>query len=373
MGAYHSVLVHPDEIPAYVQRPFFCCGLGSFWGASSSGVGLFTEPARFNEPKPYGLHPQLSDDTWAALKLRVDPLARNLLDPHRSYAGAAFLCLLMTAVFSAVRPGWSYNSLSSYYGADDDNDDDDRFDDYYRYIDDTDDGVDDVILAELSYRNEELDQALLVWRIGFYSFLAILLISTLGIAIRMEQRNAKYDKIIRSVCDEMRSRFEAEGFSVEYKTRGDISGFCFGLGQYIRPERVILFKRLFETDGGGLALNVPYVPPEDGAHLEGKENAQGDGITRSSPPNTPKRYSTLMVQVPRGYSPGQVVNVATPSGSQIMVAVPSGVRPGQKFPVQIPTQMQARQQLSIQEHDAMPAFTRVLSQNSSALQHTTNY
>lgn len=324
-------------------------------------MGLFSEPARFNEPKPYGLHPWLSDDNWAALKLRVDPLARNILDPHRSYAGAAFLCLLMTAVFSAVRPGWSYKNLSSYY--DDDGDDDDRFDDFYRFIDDyyNNDGVDDVILAEWSYRNEELDQALLVWRIMFCSFLAILLFSTVGIAIGMEQRNAKYDKKIRAVCDEMRPRFQAEGFSIEYRTRADLPGVFWELTHYIRPERVFVFKPLSSLAEN----NCQYSPPPSAGvgmmMMQGRTRSGGSN-SGVAPPCSPQRFMSVMVQIPRGYSPGQVMNVATPSGSQFMVAVPSGMQPGQTFTVNVPIPNESSRRFFVQHQhmpgDSQPAHDR---------------
>ena len=96
-------LILPGEIAAYVQRDHSICGWGFLRRLLSCADELFTEPARFNLPKPYGLG--VSDDVWAALKLRVDPLARKILDPHRAYVGAAFLSLLMGAVFAAVRPG----------------------------------------------------------------------------------------------------------------------------------------------------------------------------------------------------------------------------------------------------------------------------
>ena len=96
-----SPLVRPNEIAVYIQRP----------SLRLDDVLTFltdVEPSvRFNFPKPPGLDRHLSDDAWAALQLRVDPAARNILDPHRYYAAAACVSVLITIVFYAIRPGYS--------------------------------------------------------------------------------------------------------------------------------------------------------------------------------------------------------------------------------------------------------------------------
>ena len=69
---------------------------------SSPKGTLMIETATFDEPKPYSL--QVSDDTWASLRLRVDPLAKAILEPHRFYIMAALLCLLLCAELAAIRP-----------------------------------------------------------------------------------------------------------------------------------------------------------------------------------------------------------------------------------------------------------------------------
>mmetsp|Transcript_13570 Transcript_13570/g.24598 ORF Transcript_13570/g.24598 Transcript_13570/m.24598 type:complete len:319 (-) Transcript_13570:173-1129(-) len=256
-------LVGEEEMVAYVQRGSVCMNL-----CFGQNGGVFTEPASFNEPKPIGLH-RLSDDHWAALKLRVDPLARHILDPQKSYVGAAFLCFLMTAVFSAIRPGWDPSSLASYHQNEDLNDDfgDDGFDDYGGDNgDDNDNGRgdyyidDDVVLAELSYRNVDVAQALFIWRLMFYSFLTILCLSTMALAIGMEQRNANFDHKIRLVCVELRPRFQREGFSLDYRTRLDSPGIL-RFWQYVRPERVIIFSRIAEIDHEIPTLHSLYSSP----------------------------------------------------------------------------------------------------------------
>ena len=69
---------------------------------SSPKGTLMIETERFHKPKPYSL--QVSDDTWASLRLRVDPLAKAILEPHRFYIMAALLCLLLCAELAAIRP-----------------------------------------------------------------------------------------------------------------------------------------------------------------------------------------------------------------------------------------------------------------------------
>ena len=44
----------------------------------------------------------------------------------------------------------------------------------------------------------------------------------------------------------------------------------------------------------------------------------------------------MLVTVPTGVAPGQMLQVSTPAGQQMQVAVPAGVSEGQQFQVQIP-------------------------------------
>ena len=407
MGTTASKLVQPGEISSPVQRDHLICfQLCCLPGHSS--IALFNEPASFNEPKPYGL--TVSDDTWAALKLRVDPLARHILDPHRSYVGAAFLGLFVAAVFTAVRPGWHIVDLSSYYDKQDqandannyyydggggngnnnngnnnnnnnnnggpsgDEDDDvldtfyarERDDDYYNN-----DGIDDIVLAELEYRNEELVHASIFWRIGFIAALSILFLATVTVAVGMELKNARYDAKIHDVIAEMRERFEAEGYEIGYRTRTEISGVLFG---HLRPQRAIYFRR---KDAEG-----PYRPPAPATSTLGRgpegggPNADATSAVRSPSDGIGGGYNTqnlssfggvggvagtgrsmmggergyaktvkaaqetggdiVFVQAPEGRRPGELLTVLTPSGDQIMVAIPPRTRPGQSFPVLVP-------------------------------------
>ncbi|KAL7463470.1 hypothetical protein ACHAXS_003835 [Conticribra weissflogii] len=254
-----SLLIHPHEIPVYIQRP-------SLRFDDLLGFVTFLEPARFNVSKPPLLHSTLSDDTWAALKLRVDPLARDLLDPHRSYAAAFFVALLIGAVFWAVRPGVDTSKVRArmgYHGMDDYDDDyrkkglvgdDAIFDDYFE-----DDEwerihhhIDDVVLAELEYLNGALDRSFFIWRVGLIVSLVILFGSVVFIAILMEKRNGVIDKHIREVVEEIRPRVEGEGVGVEYRTRSSQTGVLFFVGKYIRPTRVVVFWHL----AGGRAAEM---------------------------------------------------------------------------------------------------------------------
>jgi hypothetical protein len=94
MGSFTSRLVQEGDIPAYIQRDDdYCCGI----------LAQADEPGSFNQPKPAQLS-DLSDDHWASLKLRIDPVARKILDPHRSMFLAGILILLLWSVFRVVKP-----------------------------------------------------------------------------------------------------------------------------------------------------------------------------------------------------------------------------------------------------------------------------
>lgn len=350
-----------------------CCQVCSCCLPGSSSIAVFNEPASFNEPKPRGL--SVTDDTWASLKLRVDPLARHILDPHRSYVGATFLALFVSTVFTAVRPGWHIVNLSSYYdqenaqndwdgqyggeGEGDDAPDDDDYldDDYY-----SNNGMDDIVLREYAYRNEELAHAMVFWRIGFIASLSILFLATVTVAVGMELKNDRYDAKIRNVIDEMRKRFETEGYEIGYRTRTEISGVLFG---HLRPQRIIYFKRIQEleysppkgvtvsssatgkdpgstapaSDGHGIGSSASseVSPPSfNSISSPGMEGDQSQGGIRIA---EDKGDEVVFVEVPEGRQPGQLVTVVTPSGDHIMVAIPSGTRPGQSFPVLVPPKL----------------------------------
>lgn len=255
-------LVQTGDIPAFIQRPGFCFDdVLSFFSA--------IEPARFNNSKPHGL--RVSDDTWAALKLRVDPLARDLLDPHRSYVGAAGVGLLIVLVFLAIRPGWESEQIISRMSNDDKVDEDDAIYDDYLADDEWErkhNYVDDVVVAELEYLNATLDKSMLIWRIGLVTSLVVLFGSVIFIAILMERRNASVDDCIRDTIEEMRPRLEDEGLSVEYRTRASQQGIVFFVGKYIRPSRVVIFRYLelpltAEGSGGRRAKKTSSFFSED--------------------------------------------------------------------------------------------------------------
>lgn len=379
MGSSGSKLVHTDEIASPVQRDHLIC----FQLCCLSGsTDIFNEPASFNEPKPDGL--TVSDDTWAALKLRVDPLARHILDPHRSYVGATALASFVALVFLAVRPGWHIVDLSSYYdkqnqangnhnyyyydnaadqdgsgdgnwyennnsGASGDVDDDDALDAFYDRSRDDDyynnDGIDDIVLAELEYRNEELVHASIAWRIGFIAALSILFVATVTVAVGMELKNSRYDAKIHDVIAEMRQRFSAEGYEIGYRTRTEISGVLLG---HLRPQRAIYFKRMDDESVGGSSIYQPPIATADAPRdpVLSSRSASGIGTNLSfggigrvgsgSSQNAADPNDVLVVEVPEGKRPGQMLTIMTPAGEQIMVAIPPHTMPGQSFPVLLP-------------------------------------
>ena len=382
MGSSGSKLVHPDEIASPVQRDHLICfQLCCLSGSTVSAV--FNEPASFNEPKPDGL--TVSDDTWAALKLRVDPLARHILDPHRSYVGATALASFVALVFLAVRPGWHIVDLSSYYdkqnqangnhnyyyydnaadqdgsgdgnwyennngGASGDFEDDDALDAFYDRSRDDDyynnDGIDDIVLAELEYRNEELVHASIAWRIGFIAALSILFVATVTVAVGMELKNARYDAKIHDVIAEMRQRFEMEGYEIGYRTRTEISGVLLG---HLRPQRAIYFKRVDDGSVDGPSMYEPPIATAADASRDpvlSSRSASGIGTNLSfggigrvgseASQNAVDPNDVLVVEVPDGKRPGQMLTIMTPAGEQIMVAIPPHTMPGQSFPVLLP-------------------------------------
>ncbi|KAL7482836.1 hypothetical protein ACHAW6_008495 [Cyclotella cf. meneghiniana] len=243
--------IRPNEIPVYLQRP-------SLLLLRTSLINYFSDsphyvyPARFNAIKPASL--KLSDDTWAALKLRVDPLARDILDPHRYYVVAVGVACFVGLVFYAVRPGYDRRKIQMRIGDDDrksrngmgrDDDDDVLYDDYFHDDEyERKHALDDVVLAEYEYLNAALDKKILTWRITLAFTLVVLFGTVIFIAVLMERRNAIIDDTICLAIEEIRPRMEDEGIGVEYRTRSREN--C--IGKYIRPTRVVVFRYL-ESDG----------------------------------------------------------------------------------------------------------------------------
>ncbi|KAL7430272.1 hypothetical protein ACHAXH_002835, partial [Discostella pseudostelligera] len=258
-------LVQPHEIPLYIQRSHF---------QFDDIIYFFTntEPARFHFPKPPKLQQHnLSDDAWAALQLRVDHVARDILDPHRYYAAALGVGLMMTIVFYAVRPGYDRNTIHATSknrngeGGDANVDDDELYDDYIQDdLWERNHSMDDVVLAELNYLNSNLDTSLLLWRISLIGSLMILFGCVIFLVVLMERRNCVIDGKIRVAIDEIRSRFEDEGIGVEYRTysshpppnsNGMIGKLC-SWGKYIRPTRVVVFYYLDDIPGGSSSRSL---------------------------------------------------------------------------------------------------------------------
>lgn len=253
------LLVQPHEIAVYIQKPTFQFQFDDV-KYFLTNVEL-VEPARFNFPKPPAL--RLSDDAWAALQLRVDHAARNILDPHRYYAAASGVALLIAIVFYSIRPGYDRRRIHA--PATDDAagglDDDEMYDDYLQDdLWERNHRADDVVEAELEYLNAALDKSLWVWRAGLAISLSVLFGAVIFIAVLMERRNVAIDEHIRRAVEEIRPRMEDEGIAVDYRTRSSQpTARLFFLGKYMRPTRVVVFRYLDESetprsqgsDGGG--------------------------------------------------------------------------------------------------------------------------
>lgn len=280
--------------------------------AGKSGATV-TESAKFDAPRPHDL--DVSDDSWASLQLRVDPLARAILDPHNLYLGSVLLTGLLSAVFLAVKPGFQM------YNGDDDFNADDDFNDKYNSVDDF-WKFRDVENNQYIYRNTAVARQRILWAVLFAVTVSAVIGITAVVAYMIESRNSRVDAFIKEVCEEVRSRFEREGFEVQYKSRILDEGM---IGHFM-PERYIFFRELSDDEIGKTSNNDTYEAP--GTQSSGKSKRKKESS-----------FGTINVMVPAGYKPGQVVNVMTPSGLPIMVAVPSGLQPGESFPVQIPAQM----------------------------------
>jgi hypothetical protein len=232
-------LVKANEIPIYIQRPHF----------SLEDIKNFLNEVEttFNFPKPKNL--RLSDDVWAAIKLRVDPLARNILDPHRYTMAASGVAFLIIIVFYAIRPGYDRKRIHQTLNDDEIVEIDDEFFDDYFHDDEYDriHRMDDVVAAELTYLNSALGRQMLIWRVGLITSISILYACVLLIAVLMERRNMAIDSQITSAIEEIKHRVNEEGIDVEYRKKSSRQGLlfcCFLFGKYIRPARVIVFKEL---------------------------------------------------------------------------------------------------------------------------------
>ncbi len=305
-------------IPAYLQeRGFnFSDFTSVFKGLIKDSKTVVTETARFDGKKPEGL--EVGDDTWASLTMRVDPLAKAILDPHNLYLGSSLLITLISLVFMAVKPSpGKFDDLDDFNFDDDFNDKYNGEDDFWKYR--------DVEKNAYSYGARELARETLVWVVLFALTISAAVGTTAVVAYMLESRNSRIDVFIYEVCDEVAERFEQEGYEIEYKSRIVDEGFA----GHIMPERAIVFMELDDDEVGRRTQNSGYAPP----------GGMGVSSDSSAPRKKESSFGTINVMVPDGYMPGQVVNVMTPSGLPIMVAVPSGLQPGESFPVQIPAQM----------------------------------
>jgi len=327
MGLCQSI-TDVEEIPAYLQKGFHLDGMCSYiyqFFSSPKGT-LMTETAKFDEPKPYTL--QVSDDTWASLRLRVDPLARAILEPHRLYVGAGLLCLLLGVALVAVRPDFKIEE-------DADDDINASYNGGYYAADDQDGGADDfwqggdVNYNEWQYKNRAVRREKLAWNLGFGLFFAAVIGATGMVAWMMESRNSRVDAFVGEVCGELSSRFEQEGYAIQYKTRIQEEGAVMG---HLFPERAICFRELTEEEVRERRANTTYTPPDADPESPVKKSSKKKKKKEAA-------FGSINVMVPDGFTSGQVVNVMTPSGLPIMVAVPNDILPGQTFPVQIPAQM----------------------------------
>ena len=275
---------------------------------------VVSESAKFDGQKPDEL--EVSDDTWASLTMRVDPLARAILDPHNLYLGSSLLIALMSLVFLAVKPSpQNLEDIDDFNMDDDFNDKYNNVDDYWKYH--------DVESNAYSYEARELARQTILWMVLFAFTISAALGTTAVVAYMIESRNSRIDVFIYEICDEVAERFEQEGYEIEYKSRIVDEGFP---GHFM-PERAIVFMELDDDEVGRRTQHSGYAPPG------------GSASDDSAPRKKESSFGTINVMVPDGYMPGQVVNVMTPSGLPIMVAVPSGLQPGESFPVQIPAQM----------------------------------
>jgi len=228
-------LIKPDEVGVHIQKE-------DCW--KLFGIGLLNDPARFSEPKPPMLY-LVPDDSWAALILRVDPLARKILEPRRSFLGASLLFIIITTVFATIRPTVRLSSFE--YEVDDD-----KNDDFYNYVDDY-NIEDDVLIAEMQYREIEIAAELRAWQICYFFAICLLIASTAAISLLMERRNQSYDEKIRDACAEIGTRFQSAGVTIEYRTHHLESHFI----RFLAQERAIIFHTSDEAQTAYIPAELP--------------------------------------------------------------------------------------------------------------------
>jgi len=269
---------------------------------------LFSEPARFKEPKPPELQP-LSDDNWAALIMRIDPLARRLLDPLRIISVSIFLLLVLSCVFMTIRPCLSCTVIQE--------EEDDNYFNFYDYEEE-----DDLLQRETNYFKQQIASCfhlqsefsskstesmfcrqLYKWIVG-YLVVVLVIFGVTGLSLKqLSKKNHQIDETIRAACLEMRSRFASEGFCLEYRLKSS---------RWFFSERLVVFFR------GGTSLSTTT-------------KTQSHNFYSAS-----RMQHSFFIKVPLGHPPDQPIQVTTPSNQNIMVSIPLGVRPGQQFPVLIP-------------------------------------
>ena len=262
MGSIQSSVVHADEIGIHIQK-----------------IQYFSNPLigslRFNSSKPFALN-SLPDDTWAALQLRIDPLAQRLTLPSRALYGLGILTLMSGTVLINVM----YRSKKQEV-------EDDDLDEYLG----SGPSADRKREEDMQIEEKHIIPLVLITLLMFIS----LTVATASTAINMSRKNEKVDEQIHIALDEIAPRLAFQGFSVEYRTQH--TSFCQSIGT--TPERVIIFRQLFGV-GAGAATEV------------------------------------MSVTAPIDARPGMMLSVIAPSGMLMQVSVPEGVKPGQEFSVHIP-------------------------------------
>jgi len=259
-----SSVVLPGEIPVYLQPM-----VGSVDGVTAHCCccwEVLQEPAHFNWNKPLKLSSRVSDDHWASLKLRVDPLARKILDPTRSLLVAAFLIFLMWQVFRAIKPNPHALYLEYYYNSNNDAaalyyilQDDDNVRRYNRLLggateensnnynnnsggqqrqqqqhqqedqeqqhqreEEHQQQLQNYRQQQFEIyimRKEQMDHALVYWNLGFFSFAFGLMMITSYLSKSMMDNNACVDELIRNILKEIRQRFQLDcGLDISYRT-----------------------------------------------------------------------------------------------------------------------------------------------------------
>lgn len=283
-----SSLVLPGEIPVYLQ-PMSGGDTANGAAAYCCCCEMLQEPAHFNWNKPMKLSSRVSDDHWASLKLRVDPLARKILDPTRSLLVAAFLIFLMWQVFRAIKPNPHALYLEYYYNSnndaaaffdiiqDDDNvrrynnrllagaennnnnnnnyggqqhqqDQDEqqqqqREEEHQQQLQNYKQQQFEIYLM----RKEQMEHALVYWNLGFFSFVFGLMIVTGYLSKSMMDNNACVDELITNILKEIRQRFQLDcGLDISYRTnQRDTRRYHSYHASVTSPS----------TSGGGDALN----------------------------------------------------------------------------------------------------------------------